>query len=128
MAPQQPMSVQSMQAMTANMQGLKQAAESGGFAISAAGAEAYVKAIEAAQKDLRQMDQHMIFLQQPTKLGTSPDGQALSSYNLESAVGGSGTTGIVPAMDQLKTALEDARLAMQKAVENYRDIDESQMK
>lgn len=117
-----------MRTMTANMQSLKQSAESGGFAISPEGAEAYVKAIEAAQKDLRQIDQHMAVLQQPTKLGTSPDGQTLSRYNLESATGGSGTAGIVPAMDQLKTALEEARTAMKKAVENYHAIDESQMK
>ena len=117
-----------MRTMTANMQSLKQAAESGGFAISPEGAEAYVKAIEAAQKDLRQIDQHMAVLQQPTKLGTSPDGQTLSRYNLEGATGGAGTAGIVPAVEQLKTALEDARTAMKKAVENYRAIDESQMK
>jgi hypothetical protein len=122
------MSAQSMQAMTANMQGLKQSAESGGFAINPDAAKAYVKAIEAAQFELNKMDRKMYLLQQPTKLGTSPDGQAISSYNVESAVGGAGTTGIVPAIDQLKTALEDARLAMQKAVENYGAIDESQMK
>jgi hypothetical protein len=117
-----------MQAMTANMQSLKQTAESGGFSISPEGAEAYVKAIEAAQKDLRVVDQDTLALQQPTKLGTSPDGRAISSYNLESASGGAGTTGIIPAIEQLKSALEDARLAMKKAVENYREIDESQMK
>lgn len=122
------MSVQSMQAMTANMQGLKQAAESGGFAISKEGAEAYIKAIEAAQLDLTDLDTQLYVLQQPTKLGTSPDGQALSSYNVESAVGGAGTTGIVPAINQLKSALEDARVAMKKAVENYGSIDDSQMK
>ncbi|HEX6341587.1 hypothetical protein [Umezawaea sp.] len=117
-----------MQTMTTNMRSLKQAAESGGFAISPEGAEAYVKAIEAAQADLRDVDQVMIALQQPTKLGTSPDGQTLSRYNLESATGGAGTEGIIPAVEQLKAALEDARLAMQKAVDNYREIDESQMK
>lgn len=122
------MSVGSMQTMTTNMRSLKQAAESGGFAISPEGAEAYVKAIEAAQADLRDVDQVMIALQQPTKLGTSPDGQTLSRYNLESATGGAGTEGIIPAVEQLKAALEDARLAMQKAVDNYREIDESQMK
>jgi hypothetical protein len=37
-----------MQSMTQNMQGLKQAAESGSFAIDQAGAEAYIKAIEQA--------------------------------------------------------------------------------
>lgn len=122
------MSVGSMQTMTTNMRSLKQAAESGGFAISPEGAEAYVKAIEAAQKDLRKIDQHMAVLQQPTKLGTSPDGQTLSRYNMESATGGSGTSGLIPAMEQLQAALEEARTAMKKAVENYRAIDESQMK
>lgn len=114
-----------MQAMTANMQGLKQAAESGSFAISESGAQAYIKAIEDAQKEIRQLDRHMVVLQQPTRLGTSPDGQRMSEYNMESTNGGAGTTGIVPALDQLKTALEDARLAMQKAVENYRAVDDA---
>jgi hypothetical protein len=122
------MGVGSMQAMTANMQSLKQTAESGGFAISPEGAEAYVKAIETAQFEVNTLDRKTFILQQPTKLGTSPDGQALSQYNLESAMGGSGTAGIGPALDQLKQALEDARLAMVKAVENYRAVDESQMR
>ena len=117
-----------MRTMTANMQSLKQAAESGGFAISPEGAKAYVDAIKAAQLSLTDIDSKLFVVQQATKLGTSPDGQALSGYNLESAVGGAGTTGIVPVIDQLKQALEDARLAMEKAVENYQAIDESQMR
>ncbi|MBP2339618.1 hypothetical protein JOF41_005796 [Saccharothrix coeruleofusca] len=63
-------------------------------------------------------------MKQETKLGTSPDAVAMSRYNLESAMGGVGTTGIIPAIEQLKTALEDARAAMQKAVENYRAVDD----
>ncbi|MFE2753730.1 hypothetical protein ACFXGA_17220 [Actinosynnema sp. NPDC059335] len=114
-----------MQAMTANMVGLKQAAESGSFAISEEGAQAYLKAIEAAQKDLRKMDADLALLRQETKLGTSPDGTAMARYNQESAEGGAGTTGIVPAVDQLKAALEEARLALQKAIENYREVDDS---
>lgn len=113
-----------MQAMTANMQGLKQAAESGSFAISESGAQAYIKAIDDAQDDLRKIENSLRDLQQETKLGTSPDAKAMSRYNLESATGGAGTTGIVPAMEQLKTALADAKAAMQKAVENYRAVDD----
>ena len=67
-----------MQAMTASMVGLKQAAESGSFAIS--------------------------------------------HYNREGVEGGAGTAGIVPAINQLKSALEEARLALQKAIENYREV------
>jgi hypothetical protein len=114
-----------MQAMTASMVGLKQAAESGSFAISEDGAQAYLKAIDAAQQDLRRMDSYLIKLSQETKLGTSPDGTAMARYNQESAHGGAGTTGIVPAVEQLKSALEDARLALQKAIENYREVDSS---
>ncbi|MBP2339616.1 uncharacterized protein YukE [Saccharothrix coeruleofusca] len=117
-------SAQSMQAMTSSMRGLKQAAESGSFAISESGAQAYIKAIEDAQQDLRKLNNHLNDLQQETKLGTSPDAKAMSRYNIESAKGGPGTTGIVPAIEQLRTALEDARLAMQKAVENYRAVDD----
>ncbi|CAL9668837.1 hypothetical protein SUDANB95_07343 [Actinosynnema sp. ALI-1.44] len=112
-----------MSAMTANMQGLKQAAESGSFAISKDGAEAYIKAIEDAQKELRQVELHAVKLGQETKLGTSPDAQAMSRYNMESVNGGAGTTGILPALDQLKTALEDAKLAVKKAIENYDQVD-----
>ncbi|GAA0227414.1 hypothetical protein GCM10010492_27140 [Saccharothrix mutabilis subsp. mutabilis] len=107
------------------MRGLKQAAESGSFAISKEGAEAYVKAIEDAQKELRQLDKYNVQLSQETKLGTSPDAQAMSRYNAESANGGAGTTGIVPALNQLKMALEDAKLAMKKAIENYDQVDGS---
>ncbi|MFI9813023.1 hypothetical protein [Saccharothrix variisporea] len=114
-----------MSAMTTSMRGLKQAAESGSFAISKEGAEAYVKAIESAQRDLRDLESKMYVLQQETQLGTSPDAQAMSRYNLESANGGAGTTGIVPAITQLKSALEDAKVAVQKAIENYNQVDDS---
>ncbi|MCE6995781.1 hypothetical protein LZG04_13350 [Saccharothrix sp. S26] len=111
--------------MTASMVGLKQAAESGSFAISQEGAEAYLKAIDSAQKDLRKMDGDVLLLRQDVKLGTSPDGTAMARYNRESVEGGAGTSGIVPAIDQLKVALEEARLALQKAIENYREVDDS---
>lgn len=114
-----------MSAMTTSMRGLKQAAESGSFAISKDGAEAYIKAIEDAQKELRQVERYGIQLTQETKLGTSPDAQAMSRYNMESANGGAGTTGILPALDQLKMALEDAKLAVKKAIENYDQVDGS---
>ncbi|MFJ6670810.1 hypothetical protein ACIQMJ_06835 [Actinosynnema sp. NPDC091369] len=114
-----------MQAMTAGMVGLKQAAESGSFAISQDGAQEYLKAIDAAQQDLRKMDAYLIKLSQETKLGTSPDGTAMARYNQESVQGGAGTTGIIPAVEQLQTALEEARLALQKAIENYREVDGS---
>jgi chaperonin cofactor prefoldin len=118
------MSAQSMQAMTANMQSLKQSAESGNFAISRAGAEAYIKAIDDAQFSLNDLDTKIAVVRQETKLGTSPDGQALSRYNLEGAVGGAGTAGIIPAIEQLKAALEEAKTAMVKAVENYQAADD----
>ncbi|WP_238598799.1 hypothetical protein [Saccharothrix sp. ALI-22-I] len=111
--------------MTANMVGLKQAAESGSFAISEAGAQAYLKAIDDALSDLRKMDRQIGRLRQETKLGTSPDGTAMASYNQESVEGGGGTTGIVPAIEQLRSALNEARDAMQKAIENYREVDSS---
>ncbi|WP_433266263.1 hypothetical protein ACQPZF_40385 [Actinosynnema sp. CS-041913] len=118
-------SARSMQAMTANMQGLKQAAESGQFAISKSGAEAYVKAIDDAEYELNSIDVQLNRLQQPTKLGTSPDAEAMSRYNLESASGGGGTTGIVPAIKQLRAALVDAKAALQKAIDNYREVDDA---
>jgi hypothetical protein len=114
-----------MQAMTAGMVGLKQAAESGSFAISQEGAEAYLKAIDNALQDLRKMDRDIVRLQQETKLGTSPDGTAMARYNQESVGGGAGTTGIVPAIEQLRSALQEAREALQKAIENYREVDSS---
>lgn len=118
-------SAQSMQAMTASMVGLKQAAESGSFAISQEGADAYLKAIDSALMDLYKMDRHIGRLQQETKLGTSPDGTAMARYNQESVAGGAGTTGIIPAIEQLRSALNEAREALQKAIENYREVDAS---
>ena len=114
-----------MQAMTANMVGLKQAAESGSFAISQDGAQEYLKAIDSAQRDLQRMDGALQILRQETKLGTSPDGTAMARYNQESVEGGAGTTGIVPAIEQLQSALDEAREALQKAIENYREVDSS---
>jgi hypothetical protein len=114
-----------MQAMTANMVGLKQAAESGSFAISQDGAQVYLKAIDAAEKELVKLDNQMSLLRQDVKLGTSPDATALTSYNRENVEGGAGTTGIVPAIEQLRTALGEAREALQKAIENYREVDSS---
>ncbi|WP_257900557.1 hypothetical protein [Saccharothrix obliqua] len=114
-----------MRAMTANMQGLKQAAESGSFAISQSGAEAYIKAIEDAEVDLNRLNTNLATLQQDTQLGTSPDAQSMSRYNVESATGGAGTMGMVPAIDELKTALSDAKAALRKAVENYREVDDA---
>lgn len=114
-----------MQAMTANMVGLKQAAESGSFAISQEGAEAYLKAIDSAITDLNKMDREINRLRQETKLGTSPDGTAMARYNQESVEGGAGTSGIVPAVEQLRSALNEAREALQKAIENYREVDSS---
>ncbi|MEU6150801.1 hypothetical protein ABZ816_12455 [Actinosynnema sp. NPDC047251] len=114
-----------MQAMTANMQGLKQAAESGSFAIKQSGAEAYIKAIEEAEMEINGLNNTIYLLQQETKLGTSPDAQAMSRYNSESANGGGGTTGIIPAINQLKSALADAKAALRKAVENYREVDDA---
>jgi hypothetical protein len=114
-----------MSAMTASMQGLKQAAESGSFAISQAGAEAYLKAIDDAEFELNAMSRQLNTISQETKLGTSPDAQAMSRYNMESATGGGGTTGIVPAVKQLREALVDAKAAVQKAIENYRQVDDA---
>ncbi|MFI9006996.1 hypothetical protein ACIGNX_07170 [Actinosynnema sp. NPDC053489] len=114
-----------MQAMTADMVGLKQAAESGSFAISESGAQEYLKAIDNALQDLRKMDRQIGRLGQETKLGTSPDGTAMARYNQESVEGGAGTTGIVPAIEQLRSALTEAREALQKAIENYREVDSS---
>ncbi|PSL55018.1 hypothetical protein B0I31_106542 [Saccharothrix carnea] len=114
-----------MQAMTAGMVGLKQAAESGSFAISQDGAQAYLKAIDNALMDLNKMQSQLGRLRQETKLGTSPDGVAMASYNRESVEGGAGTTGIIPAVEQLRSALDEAREALQKAIENYREVDSS---
>jgi hypothetical protein len=114
-----------MQAMTAGMIGLKQAAESGSFAISRDGAQAYLAAIQRAHDELVTLDFDAYELQQETKLGTSPDAVAMARYNRESATGGAGTIGIVPAIQQLRTALEEARLALEKAVENYGNVDDA---
>lgn len=116
-------SQRSMQAMTSSMRDLKAAAESGGFKVNREGCEAYVKAIQRAQDDLLNMEADLSEVSQETKLGTSPDGQALSRYNREGALGGAGTTGIVPAIDQLKAALDDALAAMKTVLQTYGNVD-----
>ncbi|WP_245554559.1 hypothetical protein [Actinosynnema mirum] len=116
-------SAQAMGAMTANANSLAQLASSGGFAISRTGAEHYIKAIDEALVDLRSLRRALDDVQQETKLGTSPDAIAMSKYNLENATGGSGTIGVVPAIQQLTEALTEARTAMEKAVENYKEVE-----
>lgn len=114
-----------MQSMTESMRGLKDAASSGGFKVSQEGAKAYVAAIQRALDDVYAMDQDLNDVVQETKLGTSPDGKTLSRYNHEGATGGAGTTGIVPAIEQLKTALDDALAAMKTVLQTYENVDSS---
>ncbi|GAA2684618.1 MULTISPECIES: hypothetical protein [Actinosynnema] len=116
-------SAQAMGAMATSANALKALASSGGFAISGKGAELYIKAIDEALVDLRGIRRALDNIQQETKLGTSPDAIAMSKYNLENATGGRGTIGIVPAIQQLTKALTEARAAMEKAVENYGEVE-----
>ncbi|MCP2099316.1 MULTISPECIES: hypothetical protein [Actinosynnema] len=113
------MDMKSIQTLTQNMTGFRQAAESGGFAISSDGAQAYLDAIDQALRSLDDTAKNLHTLSQEVRLGTSPDALAIAKYNLENATGGSGTIGIVPALNQLTTALSEARAAVQKAIENY---------
>ncbi|ATE58469.1 hypothetical protein CNX65_29955 [Actinosynnema pretiosum] len=112
-----------MQALTQNMTGFRQAAESGGFAISSDGAQAYLDAIDEALRSLNDTRGNLYKINQKVQLGTSPDAQAIAQYNLENATGGSGTIGLIPALEQLTTALAEARAAVQKAVDNYESND-----
>ncbi|WP_285747461.1 hypothetical protein [Lentzea sp. NBRC 105346] len=114
-----------MQAMTDSAKQLSAAASSGGFKVSKEGAQAYISALQKAIDDVRGMDLDLLEIQQETKLGTSPDGQTLSRYNNETALGGAGTAGLVPAIDQLKTALDDAKAAMEAVLRNYENVDSS---
>jgi len=92
-------------------------AESGSFAISQAGAEIYLKAIEDVEISLNDLNNDVFHLRQETKLGTGPDAQAMSRYYAESTGGGNGPDGIVPAIDQLTAALMVAKAALRKAIE-----------
>lgn len=112
-----------MQSMTESMRGLKDAASSGGFKVNREGTQAYVNAIQRALDDVNAMEQDLIEVRRETKLGTSPDGRTLSLYNKEGALGGAGTTGIVPAIEQLKVALEDALAAMKTILQTYENVD-----
>jgi len=49
----------------------------------------------------------------------------MSRYNVESAYGGGGTEGILLAISQLKSPLSEAKVALRKAIENYREVDDS---
>ncbi|MGW6449401.1 hypothetical protein [Lentzea sp. NPDC055074] len=109
--------------MTESMRGLKDAASSGGFTVNPEGAKAYVAAIQRALDDVFAMEQDLVDVVQETKLGTSPDGKTLSKYNQEGAMGGAGTTGIVPAIEQLRTALDDALAAMKTVLQTYENVE-----
>ncbi|GAA2668780.1 hypothetical protein LV78_003481 [Actinosynnema pretiosum] len=123
----QGLNMAALQSMTAGMSALKQTAESGGFAISKSGADAYIHAIKTALEQLDGIQYQTELLQQRTKLGTSPDAVRMSEYNLENALGGPGTIGLIPAIDQLKIALGEALQAMQKAKENYSAVDDARV-
>ncbi|GGN18723.1 hypothetical protein GCM10011609_69750 [Lentzea pudingi] len=112
-----------MQSMTESMRGLKDAASSGGFKVSREGTQAYIAAIQRASDDVSAMEQDLMEVRRETKLGTSPDGRTLSRYNQEGAMGGVGTTGIVPAIEQLRAALDDALAAMKTILQTYENVD-----
>ncbi|MFF5095059.1 MULTISPECIES: hypothetical protein [Actinosynnema] len=118
------LNIATIKSMTANMTSLKQSAASGGFAITESGADAYIQAIDNALTSLADTMFTTQTLAQETQLGTSPDGIAMSRYNLESANGGPGTVGIIPALRELITALTEAREAMEQAKRNYQEVDE----
>lgn len=113
-----------MQAMTAGMKSLKEAASSGGFKVSKEGAQAYINAIAAAADELDTMEADVVELGQQTRLGTSPDGQEMTRYNAESVNGGAGTLGIFPAIQALRAALDDAKAAMESVLATYTAVDE----
>ncbi|ACU39893.1 hypothetical protein Amir_6086 [Actinosynnema mirum DSM 43827] len=70
-----------MQALTQNMAGFRQAAESGGFAISSDGAQAYLDAIDEALRSLNDTKGNLYKINQKVRLGTSPDAQAMSLFH-----------------------------------------------
>lgn len=63
MPPEDVWSQQAMQSMTANMRGIKQMAESGGFAISQEGADQYLNTIRQASQELDDMEWHLMDVQ-----------------------------------------------------------------
>ncbi|WP_245554593.1 hypothetical protein [Actinosynnema mirum] len=117
------LNMQSIKSMTANMASLKQSAASGGFAITESGANAYIQAIDNALDSLGDVMGRTQVLSQATPLGTSPDGIAMSKYNVENATGGAGTIGVIPALQELTKALTEAREAMEQAKRNYQNVD-----
>ncbi|MFD5828487.1 hypothetical protein [Lentzea sp. NPDC060358] len=109
--------------MTESMRGLKNAATSGAFTVSPEGAQAYITAVQRALDDVMTTEQDLREVVEETPLGTSLDGQAMSRYNQEGALGGAGTIGIVPAIEQLKVALGDALEAMKTILQTYENVD-----
>ncbi|WP_440899579.1 hypothetical protein [Actinosynnema sp.] len=120
------LNIETIKSMTAGMANLKQVAASGGFAITESGADAYIQAINHSLEELGSAVMSARDLTQATQLGTSPDGVAMSRYNLESATGGPGTIGVIPALQELIKTLVEAREAMELAKRNYRNVDEAQ--
>lgn len=112
-----------LQSMTAGMSTLKQVAESGGFAISESGANAYINALKKALGELDDLTPQLDVVAQQTKLGTSPDAVRMSEYNTENVTGGPGAIGLIPAIRELQKVLGEALEAVEMAKANYQNVD-----
>ena len=92
-----------------------------GFHIEPEAAATLINACQQSITELDQLQQHMRAIQQSPKLGATPGARVVSPFTRNVAVDGEG---IVPAIDNLITTLQDMISAYSKASTNYTETNE----
>jgi hypothetical protein len=99
------------------------AAQSGGFGISEEAGWALITAIRHCQDGLLTAKAELGRIQEATKLGNSPDAQAMTKFNLDVATGE--TNSAMATLDGLKTVLDQMERGVADAMREYRGTDET---
>ena len=108
--------------MAASMAGFANAASSGAFAVSPTGGQALINTIEAFQKWAASQRRQLDFISQEPMLGGSTGAAVMKPFSQQVATDGEG---FVTQFQALLQSLDEAKQAIRKAMENYRDADEA---
>jgi hypothetical protein len=111
-----------MAAMAASMQGLKQAAADGSFAVNETGGKALLVAIREMAKWVDDNLADLGTLAQQPALGTSHGAEAMKPYVQEVATD---QEGFLTMLQQFRASLVDAEAGVVGAMNNYRHIETS---
>lgn len=109
--------------MTASIDNLVAAANTGGgFTVSDAGGQALIGAIDTYKAKLEKSLSRANFLTQRLPLGSSPAATTFAPFL--TTVASDQVQGAIPAMQNLRQRLEDARAAIQRSMASYQQTDQ----